>query len=199
MPPEENIMRNSKLVTLVEGAIIAVAALLLSFIPIQTPNAAFDLSIGLIPLLVFALRRGAPAGMAAGFVWGLLCIVLGKAYVLSVPQVIFEYPFAFAFGGLGGLLSGKLRRSISEKNIKKAVIIASLAAVISAFSRWFWHFWAGVLVWGDYAPEGMSPWLYSFTLNGLSAVANAVMLVVVVGVLVRTASHLFVPKQIGSY
>jgi len=41
-------------------------------------------------------------GMTAGFMWGLLNILIGSAMrnFITVPQIIFEYPFAFAFGGI---------------------------------------------------------------------------------------------------
>ena len=172
-------MKNTKLITMVEGALIAVAALLLSFIPVQTPNAAFDLSLGLIPLAIFAMRRGALAGLASGFVWGLLCIVLGKAFILSIPQVLFEYPIAFAFGGLGGVFSGRLKRYYKADNNRGILVTLVFAALTSVIARWFCLFIAGATVWASYAPESMNPIFYSFLLNGASAIANAALLIIV--------------------
>ena len=53
----------------------------------------------MVPLVLYSFRRGLLPGVAAGFVWGMLNIILGTAMknFLSVPQIIFEYPFAFAF------------------------------------------------------------------------------------------------------
>jgi thiamine transporter len=192
-------MRNTKLVAMLEGAVIAVLAFVLSLIPIQTANAAFDLSLGLIPLGVYALRRGLAPGLAAGFVWGLLLILLGKAYILSLPQVILEYPLAFAFGGFGGIFSKRLRHALAEKNSSRVLAAVAAAGVCAAVARWFFHYWAGVVFWGDYAPEGMSPFLYSFIANGASAAANAVLLVVVLTILVKAAPMLFrAPDALGA-
>jgi thiamine transporter len=182
---------NTKLQVWIEGAIVAGVAMALSYIPIETPNAAFDLSVGLIPLAVYAARRGTIPAIAAGFVWGLLHIILGKAYILSIPQVIFEYPFAFAFAGFGGLFAKKLRHSISVKENGRVITWVVASSVVAVFARWFWHFWAGVLVWGDYAPEGMSPVLYSFIFNGASFLANAAMLIIVLSALAKTTPILF--------
>ncbi|MCL1896766.1 MAG: energy-coupled thiamine transporter ThiT [Clostridiales bacterium] len=190
-------MRNEKLTTMVEGAIIAAIAVALSFIPINTPTASFDLSLGLIPLGVYALRRGLLAGMAVGLVWGLLIIALGKAFVLSVPQLILEYPVAFAFGGFGGILAGRLRRMCAEENKGGMIRIAVFSGVLAAAARWFFHFWAGVVFWGSYAPEGMSPYVYSFIWNGASAVVNAAVLAAILSVLIRTARIMFSPKVTG--
>ena len=187
-------MKNSKLITMIEGAIIAGVCVALSYIPLNTANAAFDLSLGLIPLGVYALRRGLPAGMAVGFVWGLLLIVLGKAYILTIPQVLLEYPLAFAFGGFGGIFAGRLKNGMAiDAGVLSTVI---LAGIVAAVTRWFFHFWAGVIFWGSYAPEGMSPYLYSFIANGASAAANAVMLAVVLLIFVKTAKTLFVAKDL---
>ncbi|MDR3364437.1 MAG: energy-coupled thiamine transporter ThiT [Clostridiales Family XIII bacterium] len=190
-------MKNTKLIALVEGAIIAAIAVALSFIPLNTANAAFDLSLGLIPLGVYALRRGLVPGLAVGFVWGLLLIMLGKAYILTIPQVLLEYPLAFAFGGFGGIFSGTLKRGFASGKTGAIVRTVVFAAIASAVARWFFHFWAGVVFWGSYAPEGMSPYVYSFIANGASAAANAVMLAVVLSILVAKARTLFVPKTLS--
>lgn len=187
-------MRNTNLITMIEGAIIAAAAVALSFIPLNTANADFDLSLGLIPLGVYALRRGLMPGMAVGLVWGLLLIVLGKAFILTIPQVLIEYPVAFAFGGFGGIFAGRLRHMLAEENMAKAVQAVIMSGVFAAVARWFFHFWAGVFFWGSYAPAGMSPYWYSFIFNGASAAVNAVMLAVILSILFRTARILFSPR-----
>ncbi|MGL4695673.1 energy-coupled thiamine transporter ThiT [Enterococcus larvae] len=184
----------------IEGTVIAAMAMALSFIPLESANAAFDLSLGLIPLVLYSFRRGALPGITAGFIWGLLSIVLGSAMknFISVPQIIFEYPFAFAFGGMGGLFSAKIQQAVSSEELGKAARYIILGSVTAALSRWFWHYWAGVFVWGAYAPEGMSPYWYSFIFNGGSAVANAVMVSVVLVLVVKISPKLLLPKD-GHY
>lgn len=181
----------------IEGTVVAAMAMALSFIPIESANAAFDLSLGLVPLVLYSYRRGAKAGLLAGFVWGLLNIILGSAMknFISVPQIIFEYPFAFAFGGLGGIFATRVREAMTNKQDKKAITFVAFGGIIAVLSRWFWHYWAGVLVWGMYAPEGMSPYWYSLIFNGASAVANIVYVVVVLSILAKIAPKLFVPKN----
>ena len=187
-------MKNTKLIIMIEGAIIAGVCVALSFIPLNTANAAFDISLGLIPLGVYALRRGLLPGMAVGFVWGLLLIVLGKAWILSIPQVVLEYPLAFAFGGFGGIFSKRLRMCF-EKG-KSIIITVVFAAIAAAATRWFFHFWAGVIFWGSTAPEGMNVYLFSFIFNGSSAAANAAILAVILVILVKTARTLFIAKDL---
>ncbi|MDR0886551.1 MAG: energy-coupled thiamine transporter ThiT [Clostridiales Family XIII bacterium] len=185
---------NKRLQMLVEGGIMAAIAMVLSYIPIELPNAAFDLSIGMIPILVYSIRWGAIPGVVCSTVWGLLHIVLGKVYMLSVLQVIFEYPFAFAFAGIGGIFAIKAKSSIFSKETGahgKTVLWLSIAAFASAFARWFWHFWAGVVIWAEYAPKGVSPFIYSLIVNGASFLANGVMLAVVLVILANAAPVVF--------
>jgi len=188
-------MRNTKLLTMIEGAIIAGVCVALSFIPLNTANASFDLSLGLIPLGVYALRRGALPGMAVGLVWGLLLIVLGKAYILAIPQVLLEYPVAFAFGGFGGILAPLLKREAEADRLGAMIRTVVFAGILAAVTRWAFHFWAGVIFWGAYAPEGLSPVAFSFIFNGTSAAANAVMLAVVLSLLFRAARPLFIARD----
>ena len=194
-------MNTTKLITMIEGAVIAAVCVALSFIPLNTANAAFDLSLGLIPLGVYALRRGLLPGLIVGFVWGVLLIVLGKAFFLTIPQILLEYPVAFAFGGFGGIFSGPLQRRLAggsangAGNLRGVVPLVVFAGVTAAVARWFFHFWAGVIFWGSYAPAGMSPYLYSFIANGASAAANAVLLAILLSVLAKTARILFIPNK----
>lgn len=178
-------MEKNKTLVWVEAAIIAALAYVLGLIPLETANAAFDISLGLIPLVIFSLRRGVAPAMFAGAIWGTLSILTGKAYMVTIPQVIFEYPFAFAFGGMGGIFSKPIKLALKEKNTSKLTQYVIFAAFTAAFSRWFWHYWAGVFIWGSYAPKGQSPYLYSLIANGGSALTNAVLLSIILVLLVR--------------
>lgn len=182
---------NKNLQVLVEGAIIAAMAMALSYIPIETGNAGFDLSIGLIPLSVYAVRRGLVPALVVGFVWGLLHIVMGRAYWMNLIQVVFEYPFAFTFGGFVGVFAQKIRNAVKEKRLARIVTFICAASLLGAFARWFWHFWAGIVFWGEFAPDNMSPWLYSLSLNGASFLANAAMMIIVLLALTRVAPILY--------
>lgn len=182
----------------IEGTLVAAMAMALTFIPLQSVNASIDLSLGLVPLVLFSYRRGLLPGLTAGLVWGLLDIVTGHAMknFISVPQIIFEYPFAFAFAGMGGAFAGKIRNLLSGEKKKTTIFFLLLSSFTAVFSRWFWHFWAGVFVWGAYAPKGMNPYVYSFIFNGTSAVINTIYVGVVMVILYRVAPQLFIPKGI---
>jgi thiamine transporter len=192
---------NTKLQTLIEGAIIAAVAMALSYVPLEFGyGGAFDISLGLIPLFIYAARRGAVPALTVGLVWGLLHVLLGKMIFLSPSQWVLDYILAFTFAGLFGLFGGKLRRVISDKKIGPVVGWVCAAAFVGVIARWFWAFLAGALVWSEYMPETffgltMTPWFYSLLFNGASVVANFVMLAVIIPILAKTAPVLFRLQQ----
>lgn len=178
-----------------EGTIVAAMGMVLTHIPANI--GFFDLSLGLVPLVLYSFRRGLLPGMISGFTWGLLSIVSGGAmkFFISVPQIIFEYPFAFAFGGLGGIVAKKLHAGIASNNTRAVHTMIIFGGALGALARFFWHFWAGVVVWGSYAPKNMNPYVYSLIINGTSGVANAVYVAVVLLFVYKMRPQLFVPDS----
>jgi thiamine transporter len=183
--------KNDRLLTFVEGAVIAGVCVALSYVPAQFgPGAAFDISLGLIPLFIYSVRRGLGPALVCGFLWGLL-VAISKGYFFEPLQWVFDYLLAFGFAGFFGLFSGRIRGALASGSSRRVVCWVAIASVVGVFARWFWHFWAGVFVWGEYAPEGVSPLVYSITYNGASFVANVVVLIVVMSILVNKAPRLF--------
>lgn len=178
----------------VEGTIMAAFAMALSFIPVDI-GASFSLSLGQIPLTIFALRRGVKPAIAAGFIWGMLHLFLGKAYFLMVSQVIIEYPLAFAFAGFAGIVAIPFRKAVQEGDLKKVRTYLILGSLAGAVARWFWHFVAGVIFWGEYAQWGMSPVTFSFVANGISGLATGVTTAGALLVIYQLSPFLFSPKE----
>jgi thiamine transporter len=185
-----------RLQMLVEGGLVAAVCMALSFVPLQTLNASFDLSLGMILALVYSIRWGAGPGILACLVWGLLHFVIpGKVYFLSIPQVVIEYILAFSFAGFGGLLSKTVKSAI--QNGKSFVYLGSIlvcASVLGVGARWLWHFVAGIVFWGSYAPEGMPVVLYSLVFNGASFIANAIYVSILLIIVTKVRKNLFFPE-----
>ncbi|MGT2843972.1 energy-coupled thiamine transporter ThiT [Streptococcus hongkongensis] len=185
--------KNTNVRYLVEAAIFAALAMSLSFIP--DFFSWFSPSYGAIPLILFSLRRGLKYGLLAGLIWGLLHFALGKVYYLSLSQVFIEYIIAFISMGLAGLFSNHLKMQINSNNKVSALTIASLATVLAAFVRYFWHFVAGVIFWGSYAPKGTSAVWYSFTVNGTAGLLTAIIVLITIIILIPTQGRFFAPKD----
>lgn len=178
----------------IEGTIMAALAMVLSLIPLDF-GSSFSISLGQIPLTIFAIRRGWKPGLMAGLVWGLLHFPLGKVWFLSVLQVLIEYPFAFTFVGFAGLYANNIHLAI--KNGSKGTVQRLLvqATFTGAFARYFWHFLAGWVYWGAYALWGMKPWLFSLVMNTASGLATAIVTAIVLLIAYRTSPEVFVPKD----
>lgn len=176
----------------IEGTIVAAIAMVLSLIP-TTIGSSFSISLGMIPITLYALRRGAKAGFFSAFIWGLLHFPLAQVYYLTPIQVIIEYILAFGFAGFAGFYSSKLQLAIKEGAFGKSSRIILYATFLGTVMRYFWHFLAGVIFWGSFALWGMNPWLFSFVMNGLSGMATAVATAAVLLLLLKINPKLFIP------
>ena len=107
---------------------------------------------------------GPAVGIMAGVAYGLLQMILDP-YIISLPQMLIDYPFAFGALGLSGLFSEK----------KNGMIIGY---IVSVFGRFVFAVLSGVIFFGMYAPEGMSPLVYSVSYNGAYLAAEAAITII---------------------
>lgn len=148
-----------------ETMIMAALAFVISFIPLQTVN--FEITLGIVPILFIGLKRGVKPSMVAGFIWGILNILSGKAFILNPLQCAVEEIIAFTSSGLCGLWRQRLKDGVLPVN---RTIIEATAAGVGI--RYFFHFIAGGLFWKAFIPKQFNPWLFSLFANGTSAVAT---------------------------
>lgn len=187
-------MKRRNTYILIEIALCAALAMLLDFIP-SPPG--LKLSIKMMPILVLAFRRGLGAGFTGGFLWGLLQIVLGDAEILTLLQAFTEYFLAFAMIGMAGILSHKLHDAIKSAptSLPTQLRLVITGTIIGSLSRYFIHWLAGVWFWGQYAPEGQSPYIYSLTVNGMAFLTETLCCIAVFVIAVRFYRTLFIPKH----
>ena len=95
---------------------------------------------------------GAKYGLITGIAFGLLQFIIDP-YMVSIPQVILDYPLAFGALGLSGLFCNK----------KFGLQIGYVVGVVG---RFVCSTLSGVIFFADYAPDGMNPWVYSITYQG---------------------------------
>ncbi|WP_436667810.1 energy-coupled thiamine transporter ThiT [Latilactobacillus sakei] len=191
-------MQHQRLLIQIEGAIIAAFAMALEYIPHTVGPSAIEVSFGIIPIIIYSLRRGAAAGMVSGLIWGLLDLVLrglGNGSVLNVWQGLLEFTIAFMVVGLAGVLQKPVQASIQQNTKVKTITLLWSAAFIGTFAKYFCHFLAGAIYWGSYAPKGMNAWLYSLTVNGGSFVAGFILNGIVFGILLAMIPKLYLPKD----
>lgn len=187
-------MRNKNFSVWIEGTIIAALAIVLSLIPTNI-GPSFTVSLGAIPLTLYAFRRGFVPAVYAGFLWGILHFVVGNAYILSPLQGFIEYFIAFAFAGVAGLFASSIQKAWQMDSVVKINLLIIAGTFAGTMSRFFWHFIAGYFYWGSYAPEGMSVFWYAFVTQILSGAITAVFASVVLMIVYKTAPKLYMTQN----
>lgn len=109
---------------------------------------------------------GLGAGLMAGIAYGVLQMIIDP-YVVSLPQMFCDYIFAFGALGLSGI----------GHNKKHGLLLGYLLGV---FGRYVFAVISGVIFFASYAPETMSPFVYSASYNGAYLAAEAVLTIVVI-------------------
>ncbi|KYH34141.1 thiamine transporter ThiT [Clostridium tepidiprofundi DSM 19306] len=134
------------------GLAIALTVVLKMF-KIYTAPYGGSVTIGsMVPILLISIIYGPELGFLTGFLYGLVDLIMGP-YLLHPIQVLFDYPLPFMMLGIIGFF----------RNRTKPWIL--FGAVIAILARFACHYFAGVVFWGSYAPDGMSPYLYSLLYN----------------------------------
>ena len=142
--------RNFDTRVLAEIAIAIALATVLSYIKIFSMPYGGSVTLGsMVPILLISFRRDVKVGVTTGVIYGLVQMFL-DGWFYSPVGMLLDYPLAFGVIGLAGLF-------------KKQPIIG---VVLGMAGRFVCHFISGVVFFGMYAPEGMSPVIYSAAYNG---------------------------------
>jgi thiamine transporter len=154
---------------LAEMAITIALATVLSYIKIFHMPYGGSVTLGsMVPILLISFRRDVKVGVTTGIVYGFVQMFL-DGWFYSPVGMFLDYPFAFGVLGLAGLF-------------KKQPIIGVIVGLIGRFVG---HFISGVVFFGMYAPEGMSPVIYSAIYNGSYILPEIVISAVLIYLLVQ--------------
>ncbi len=112
---------------------------------------------------------GVRTGMMAACAYGILQLVIDP-YIISIPQMLTDYLFAFGALGLSGIFCDK----------KHGLIKGYLLGVLG---RYFFAFLSGMIFFGSYAADyGMSAPAYSLAYNGTYLGVEAALTLIVLAV-----------------
>ena len=128
-------------------------------------------SITLMSMLFICLIGywfGPKYGLLAGAAYGLLQFIVDP-YMLTIPQVILDYPLAFGALGLSGFFS----------NRKYGLQIGYFAGVLG---RFLCSTLSGVIFFASFTPKGMNPWAYSAMYQGGYLGAEAVITLAIISI-----------------
>lgn len=158
---------------MLEVAIFAALAMLIDLLPGIKPIPSISISLSMIPIFIVAFRWGVKASFISGFIWGILQIVTGDAWILTPLQAFIEYFVAFSFIGFAGLMMSVVQNAVRSQNRPKLITSVLVGVLIGSIGRYFWHFIAGVVFFANYAEEaGQTPIYFSFVTNSITMISN---------------------------
>lgn len=137
------------------GAMCIALSTVLSLIKLFSMPSGGSVTPGsMLPLMLFAFVYGPVPGVTVGAVYGMLQFLMG-GYFLSLPQMLLDYPLAFAMTGLAGLF---WKHRNSHAGLTLGIGVASAARFAVAVI-------AGVIFWSDLTNGAWPAIVYSLGYN----------------------------------
>jgi len=161
-------LNSNRLLFFIEVAILTALALILDIMPFlkfKIWPMGGSISFAMIPVFILAFRWGLKGGLLSGFLWGILQIATGNAYILNFWQGLIEYALAFTAIGLAGIFANSLHQAIKDENTKTILTSIVGGVLLGGTARFLMHFIAGIIFFGDAVPTGQPAWLYSLLYN----------------------------------
>lgn len=161
-------MNRARILSLCECAVLLALSVVLSLIIIyKLPMGGEVTLISMLPVLVAGIKHGVRRGLGVAFTFSLIQLFMGIVGGGVFPRcttwqavavcVIFDYLVPFTILGLGGIM--KIRDG-TEERLRISGVISALLAI-----RFICHFITGLVIWGQWAPEGMGKVAYSLIYN----------------------------------
>jgi thiamine transporter len=154
---------------MMEIAVAAALSLILGMLRIYRMPYGGSVTLEMVPIFVVSLRHGMRSGAWSGVILGLLKLLL-DAYIIHPVQLVMDYPLPYAVLGIAGLFAHQ----------------PIVGVILATAARYVVHVLAGVVFWGSYAPEGMSPWVYSLGYNASYLVPNAILASLIIWLLMKS-------------
>ena len=151
-------MKNSKLHTMVECAILIALSFVLSLFKIfEMPFGGSVTPLSMLPVCLIGFMFGPKWGFGSAFIFSLLQLISSHVFswgltpLVLIVCILADYIVAFTALGITGFFKGKGN---------KGIIIGVFLAV---FARFVCHYISGCTIW---ASVDMNPYLYSLLYNG---------------------------------
>ncbi|MEG2086423.1 MAG: energy-coupled thiamine transporter ThiT [Clostridia bacterium] len=171
--------------SIVFGAVCVAMSMALSYLKfVKMPQGGSITFASLVPLMIYSMMFGVKKGVLTCFAYGILQ-AFQDPYIVHPMQFLLDYPIAFSFIGLTGLFTNI--KKISNKPALCFILGGTLASVL----RFFSHVLSGVFAFSVYAPEGISPWIYSIGYNSF-VFADILIALVVGGLILISKRFIFV-------
>jgi len=147
---------------------IAINAVFSLLLPFRMPFGG-SLSLIMLPIVLMALMRGPVVGSVVGVLVGFSDLMFDP-FVISIPQMLLDYPIAYGVVGLAGLFAlqpGRAQNSslAAQPSIAKMIGFAVAGTAIGGLARLLAHVLSGVIFFAQYADELQNVWAYSVIYN----------------------------------
>ncbi|MCM3004307.1 energy-coupled thiamine transporter ThiT [Priestia koreensis] len=183
-------MKQLSLVAVIEIAIFAAISLILDLLISFKISSAISISFAMVPVMLIAFRWGVKGGTIAGLLWGILQLIIEPSTIGFFIQPVMEYIIAFACIGFTGLYARSVQKHAKEGNRPKLIASIIAGVFIGSVARYIWHFIAGIIFWGKYAPKGQSAFVYSLISNGVSMLGSFVLCAIILSLIIPTSARL---------
>ncbi len=161
---------SNNVVMLTDCAIMVALAFVLSCAKLfEMPMGGSITVASMLPIMLISVKYGSGVGLTTGLVYSFTQIIQAIASANVFPYcenawtviicVLFDYILPFTVLGLAGIFHKSKLTDNPEANL-----YIGITAVV--FARFLCHFITGVAIWGQWAPDGMGKYLYSFLYNG---------------------------------
>ena len=174
---------------LVEGAAMVALATALSYLKLFELPQGGSVCIGMLPILLFAVRRGVGNGLVAGLAYGLLQLIFDGAYAWGWASMLLDYVVAFTVLGFAGVF----------RRTKYGVFYGTVLGCILRFAV---HFISGVTIYRIYAPTELfdrtftNPYLYSLVYNGSYILIDMALCLVIFAALYKPMRKYFTAEDL---
>lgn len=162
--------KNSKILILVEGAIMIALATALSYVKVfHLPWGGSVTLLSMLPIIVFSIKRGVKNGLLAAFLFSLIQLGQGIVFdgllgwgltpAMLAACIFLDYIGAFTVLGLGGVFG---KKGFWGHMCGTALVIALRYAMHVVSGAAIFH--SAGMIWEGFATD--NEWLYSVIYNG---------------------------------
>lgn len=169
-------MGSTSLKNWMEILLAAAIAFLLTLIPIVIGE--FQITLAILPLIYFGLRRGLAKGLAASLLAGVALLALHQGQS-NFTTVFVTHVGPYAFIGITGLFASNTQRTLNNKRFPNAALNIITATTIATIL---------LVIWQLLAQRDTENILIS---GVLTLVANAIILMLVA----RFSPKAYIPKD----
>ncbi|MFW6298040.1 MAG: energy-coupled thiamine transporter ThiT [Bacillota bacterium] len=178
--------RRLNIKTMSEVSILLALAAVFEFIAMLLPRQpqGGSISLSMLPILLIAYRHGFKVGIFTGVVYAILDMIISGFTFVGIHWGVVFLDYLLAFGVLG-------TAALVYRIDRDSVAIFALGMFVAMMGRFFFHFLSGVILFGEYAPEGQPVPIYSIVYNGAYMVPSiAITLLVGVPIFIRLKEQL---------